>query len=173
MRAPHRAAHGPLTFLIWQVMSTRAYDRKSPYSWPADKSKIELLLIAILELNPRKKVIYNPKELVELDPKMERRAFFEIWVGKMRWVANNDRSTHQFAKQSGVRCEQALALVIDMIASLGDEASEWLVTYLTEKVSARAFIHMVHMVGEKKGGFVIDSDEEEEEDDPSRKRAVA
>ena len=133
------------------------YDRESRYSWPRDKGKIERLLAAILELNPTKKIIYDPKELVQLDPKMERRVFIEIWVDKMRWVANTATSTHQFAKQNGARCEQAVALVIDMIAKLGDGAYEWLVDYLDEKVCPATFIHMVHMVGVKKGGFVIDS----------------
>ena len=139
MRAPHRAAHGPLTFLIWQVMSTRAYDRESRYSWPRDKVKLVGLLAAILELNPTKKVIYDPKKLVELDPKMERRAFIEIWVGKMRWVANTATSTHQFAKQNGARCEQAFALVIDMIAKLGDGAYESVVRL--HLVRLRADVH--------------------------------
>ena len=39
---------------------------------------------AILELNPRKKIIYDPKRLVHQDPKMERRVLIEIWVDKMR-----------------------------------------------------------------------------------------
>ena len=57
---------------------TQRYDRESPYSWPADKGKIERLLAAILELNPRKKIIYDPKRLVHQDPKMERRVLIEI-----------------------------------------------------------------------------------------------
>ena len=95
---------------------------------PADKNKIAALLAAILELNPRKKIIYDPKKLVHHDPKMKRRVLVEIWVDKMRWVANEPTSTHQFAKQNGARCEQqgAVGYIVDGNMKTCLQDAQWL-----------------------------------------------
>ena len=62
-------AHGPQTFLIWQVMSTSRNQGSLPpflgatLSWPADKDKIAALLAAILALEPKKTYSMDAYEL--------------------------------------------------------------------------------------------------------------